>query len=68
MKHLDLLNKWIFEPAESDLFSLLERIVAQFQFLDCAQPKSFGLELHITTVDVPEFISYKEANQYSKWA
>jgi hypothetical protein len=66
MKHLDLLSNGILEPAKSDLFCLLGRIIAHFQILNCAQPKSVGLELHITTFDVPEFISHKEANQCSK--
>jgi hypothetical protein len=66
MKYLDLLSNGIFDPAEFDLFSLLECIVAHFQILNCAQPKSVGLNIRITRVDVPEIISFKEANLCSK--
>jgi hypothetical protein len=62
MKYLGLLSNRIFDPAESDIFSVLECIVAHFQILNCAQPKTVGYTPRITTVDVPEIISYKEAN------
>jgi hypothetical protein len=67
-KYLELLSNGIFGPEESDLFSLLECIVAHFQILNCAQTKSVGLKIRITRVNVPEVISYKEANQCSKRA
>jgi hypothetical protein len=41
-------------------FSLLEWIVAHFRILNCAEPKSVGLELHITIVDVPELCRTKK--------